>query len=123
MKKGRWIAAGVSTALVGVLAIGLGAAQAKSSGLSDTGGTRQTVATCEAMHESMHSSSGGQSSAQCQAMHDQMDQMMGGDMGSGMMGSGSGMMGGTVGSDMMDGSGDQADGPMASHHGSSSAGS
>ena len=123
MKKGRWIAAGVSAALVGALAIGLGAAQAKSSGSPVTGGTRQMVATCEAMHASMHSSSGRQSLAQCQAMHDQMDQMMGGDMASGMMGSGSGMMGGAMGSDMMDGSSDQAGGPMASHHGSGSSGS
>lgn len=122
MKKGRWIAAGVSAALVGALAFGLGAAQAKSSGSPVTGGTRQMVATCEAMHASMHPSSGDQGSAQCQAMHDQMGQMMVGEMGAGMMGSGSGMIGGTMESDMMDGSGDQADGPMASHHGSGSDG-
>ncbi len=121
MKKGRWIAAGVSATLVGALAFGLGAAQANSSGSPVTGGTRQTGATFEAMHASMHPSSGDQGSAQCQAMHDQMDQMMGGDMGSGMMGSGSGMMAGQVG-DMMGGSGDQAGGPMASHHGSGSDG-
>lgn len=118
MKKGRWIAAGVSTALVGALAIGLGAAQAKSSGSPAMGRTGQMVATCEAMHESMHSSSGDQGSAQCQAIHDQMAQMMG----SGMMGAGSGMMSGQVGG-MMGSSSAQPGSSMASHHGSGFAGS
>jgi hypothetical protein len=104
VKKRRWIAAGVAAALVGALAIGLGAAQAKSSGSSVKGGTSQTVATCEAMHATMDPSSGGEGPAQCQAMHDQMDQMMSG----------------TTGSNMMDGSNDQAGGSMASHHGSGS---
>lgn len=127
MKKGCWIAAGVSAALVGALAIGLGVAQAKSSDPGNAGGTKQTAATSEAMPASMP--------AQCQAMHDQMDQMTGGEMGSGMvgsgmmgsgmmgsgmMGSGSGMVDGATGSDMTGGSGDRAGASMASHHGSGS---
>ena len=104
----RWIVSGV--AVVALLAATAGIAYAARSGSGpsiETPAVGQTVAACEAIHDSpvmqaMHDHMPAALQGRCDAMHEQMDQMMGS---SGMM-SGSGMAGGSG----------MGGGSMADHH-------
>ena len=109
----RWIVSGV--ALVALLAATAGIAYAVGSGSPsiETPAVGQTLAACEAMHDSpgmqaMHDHMPAALQERCDVMHDQMDQMM---SGSGMM-DGSGMMSCST----MTGGPEMGGGSMADHH-------